>query len=431
MSKLEEIYLDILHIYRSEIVATFPEVARRNFYGVSTFEKIINAGSAFLKALFVFIVSPFGFQRTDKEVLQGKHWLYVLGQNNYHSLKFLNTGDSQFVYVSPYKYQVQGEDIVKAQLPLHFIYMLRHLPTFFSLLWKEKDIRPCWDTAFKGMGMYESHLAFLKKHQPACITFSNDHTLEPRAMILAAKKLGIPTFYIQHACIRPDFPPLHFSHSFLEGQDSWDKYKRSGPISGAVSLVGVPRMDSYILRKNTSTIIRRIGVCSNLLDDIGAIESTLVALSAALPNAEITYRPHPTDKRTIGNLASIKLSDSKVVNPFDFLWQQDLIIAGNTSIHYEAAMLDVHAVYHKFGGQGGTEDMYLFVKNGLVEEAVDTDQLISIIKKKQQQSKEDLSVKAQYYNAVLGTANEGKSQKLVINYYTKNNFRTSTLHRND
>ncbi len=412
MGNKREIYLDILHIYRSDMVATFNRVARRNFYGTSFFERLKNALFALLKAFAVSLRSLFGLQKTPQNQLYQKHWLLVLGKNNYHSLRFIRKFDKETVYVSPYKYKVEGERIVKLELS-NFFYLVLRLPLFISFLVKEKNIRRCWDKAFSGMGMYESALANLKKYQPQCITFSNDHTLEARALILAAKTLNITTFYIQHACIRPDFPPLRFSHSFLEGQDSLDKYKGSGPVKGGVSLIGIPRMDQYIHQKNNNDAIQSIGICSNLLDEISLIESTITVLADAFPNIQFTYRPHPTDKRSINLPTSINRSDSKVENPFEFLQGQDLIIAGNTSIHYEAATLFVHAIYYKFGSATGVDDMYCFVANGLVQKAKDTTQLISIINQLKTEQGDALFVKAQYYNAALGKEDEGKSQSLV------------------
>jgi len=177
-------------------------------------------------------------------------------------------------------------------------------------------------------------------------------------------------------------------------------------------LIGIPRMDPYIHQKNKNNEIQTIGICSNLLDDISFIESTLTALIEAFPNIQFTYRPHPVDNRSIHLPTAVNRSNSKVENPFEFLQKQDLIIAGNTSIHYEAASLFVHAVYYKFGSINGVDDMYGFVANELVQEAKDTTGLISIINQLRTQ-KRDLFSKAQYYNATLGTKEEGKSQSLV------------------
>jgi len=318
MGNNREIYLDILHIYRSEMVATFTRIARSNFYGTSFLAQLKNAIFAFLKAFRVSMRSLFGLQKTPEKQLYQKHWLFVLGRNNYQSLRFINEFDQQTIYVTPYKFKVEGENIIKLELA-NFFYLLFRLPLFLSFLVKEKNIGRYWDTAFRGMGMYETALKILKKYQPQCITFSNDHTLEARAMILAAATLKITTFYIQHACIRSDFPPLRFSHSFLEGQDTLDKYKNSGSIQGGVSLIGIPRMDPYIHQKNKNNEIQTIGICSNLLDDISFIESTLTALIEAFPNIQFTYRPHPVDNRSIHLPTAVNRSNSKVENPFEFL----------------------------------------------------------------------------------------------------------------
>lgn len=428
MGNKREIYLDILHIYRSEMVATFTRIARSNFYGTSFPEQLKNAIFAFLKAFIVSMRSLFGLQKTHEKQLYQKNWLFVLGSNNYRSLRFITEFDQQTIYVTPYKFKVEGENIIKLEFA-NFFYLLSRLPLFFSFLIKEKNIGRYWDTALKGMGTYESALKILKKYQPQYITFSNDHTLEARAMILAAQTLNIPTFYIQHACIRSDFPPLRFTHSFLEGQDALDKYKNSGSVSGGVSLIGIPRMDPYIHQKNTNHKIRTIGICSNLLDDISLIESTLTALIEAFPKIQFTYRPHPVDSRSINLPTSVNRSDSKVENPFKFLQKQDLIIAGNTSIHYEAATLYVHAVYCKFGNLTGVDDMYGFVANGLVQEAKDNSELIKIIQQLEKQ-KSDLASKAKYYNATLGTKEEGKSQLIVakkMSELLKNNDHPTSL----
>jgi len=411
MGNKREIYLDILHIYRSEMVATFPQIARRNFYGTSFLQQLKNTLLSFLKSFIVSMRTLFGLQKDYKKQLHQKHWLFVIGRNNYQSLRFINEFDKQTTYVTPYKFKVKGEDIIKLELA-NFFYLLFRLPLFIGFLFKEKNIGRYWDTAFRGMGMYESALDIIKKYQPQCITFSNDHTLEARAMILAAQTLNIPTFYIQHACIRADFPPLRFSHSFLEGQDALDKYKNSGSVRGGVSLIGIPRMDPYIHQKNTNSKIQAIGICSNLLDDISLIEATLTALIKAFPKVQFTYRPHPVDSRPINLPSSVNRSNSKAENPFDFLQKQDLIIAGNTSIHYEAATLYVHAVYFKFGSLNGVDDMYGFVANGLVQEAKDNLDLIKIIQHLEKEKK-GLRLKAQYYNATLGTKEEGKSQLIV------------------
>jgi len=180
-----------------------------------------------------------------------------------------------------------------------------------------------------------------------------------------------------------------------------------------VKLIGVPKIDPYLFRKNSNTKVESIGICSNLLDPIQSVESVVNAILEAFPDCKITYRPHPGDQRqTEFKSNRLNISNSKVEKPFDFLSKQDLIIAGNTSIHYEAAMLNVVSIYYKFDQQGLSDDTYGFVKNGLVDEAKNLNELQNIISTNRIEKKE-MGEKAQFYNALLGTEQEGKSQALV------------------
>ena len=256
-------------------------------------------------------------------------------------------------------------------------------------------------------------MSLLKKHQPIAISFSNDHAIESRALLLAANTLNIPIFYIQHACVRPDFPPLKFSLSFLEGQDSLDKYKIAGPVTGDVKLVGVPRITPYLNQKKEVTEIISIGLCANLLDPAESIEILLQSLVDHFPNRKIAYRPHPSDRRKINIPSGVIISNSREENPFNFLLKQDIVIAGNTSIHYEAAILKVKSIYYKFDPNGVTEDMYGFVKNKLVPEATNETTLIHQIKNIQT-NQEVSSEKIRYYDATIGTPDEGRSHQLVV-----------------
>lgn len=405
--------LDILHLYLSEVVAAFAAPARRTLYGLTIGEKWRRAGEAFLKTIKNTIYF-FTHQKDYQKQLADKNWIYLVGTNNYHSLEFLKDEIEDTVYVTPFKFQKPGETIVPLHLPMHFFYFIKNLPELIRLIFSKKyPVLRAWDAAVRACGQYDASLLLLKKLRPKSITFSNDHTIEPRALLLAAKTLNLPTFYIQHACVRPDFPPLKFSVSFLEGQDALDKYRESGVVDGAVELIGVPRIAPYLDKKNTNTTVKKIGICSNLLDSIDAIQATIHVLAEHFPTLQFTYRPHPADKRPLDLPPNIRLSKSNEENAFEFLTRQDLIIAGNTSIHYEAAILNVVPVYYKFDKGGKTDDMYGFVRKGLVEEAGGVEELVGVIKK-EEVSKNNVIFKSKYYHALLGTTHEQESQRIVI-----------------
>ncbi len=413
LQKPKNILEDLLHFYFSETIALFPQSARKNLYGATPMERISNVLKYFGRSIKEAL-SPTLHDPTE---LKDKVWLYLIGDNNYNSLHFLENKVGASVYVTPYRYQKEGVQIFQLQHCSRLRHLISGLPAFFKLFFSgRKEVDRSWDAAFRASGMYEYSLAILQKYQPKAIVFSNDTTLEPRALMHAAKTLQIPTFYIQHACVREDFPPLKFTCSFLEGKDALNKYQQSGPIDGDVKLIGVPKIGPYLSRKNSSKTVKRIGICSNLLDDLNKVVPVVNSLLQQFPDCKITYRPHPGDNRSVSFDSSIlQFSNSREENPYEFLLKQDLIIAGNTSIHYEAAMLNVVSVYYQFDFNNKLNDTYGFVKNGLVKEANTLEGLKKIVDFNILQ-KRNMGTKAKYYNALWGTEDEGKSIKLVISF---------------
>jgi hypothetical protein len=420
-NKYKEQYQDLLHIYLSDVVASFPDSAKHNLYGVTFRAKVYKSLEALFKYSTDFIKWVFNYKQVPADTINGKNWLYIVGTNNYNSVAFLQESVEDCVFVSPYYYKNTKAVIHRLVSPVRIWYLLQSLPLFFLLISDKKNFRyrRCWDALFRSMGAVESALWLLKKYKPASVIFSNDHTLEPRALLLAAKQLNITTFYIQHACVRRDFPPLKFDHNLLEGQFAKDIYSEIAPISGAVHLIGIPRMDAYLPHKNASEKVRRIGICSNLLDEPAQIEDTIWKIYDAFPDLILTYRPHPSDKRLMNIPADrLQVSDSNKESAFQFLQNQDVIIAGDTSIHYEAVMLNVNSIYFRYGDESRAGDLYLFCKNGIATEAHSIADVIAIIRPLTVK-KTEVYQKACYYNAALGTAMEGESW-LEAGGYIKN-----------
>ena len=416
MSERLHDYLDILHIYRSDMVHSFPPAARKNHYGINFISRVVNCFEGLAQAVKHSLL-PVGISSNTKEDLEGKNWIYVLGLNNYHSLRFLEGSLENYVYVTPFKFALPDTQVIQLRHPNRLWFMLAALPYFIRLLFSRgNNIGRCWDVAFRVLGLQQSYASIIKKFRPQTIFFSNDHAYEARAFLKAANSHSIPTFYIQHACIRSDFPPLLFDLSLLEGKDAKEKYEAAGPVRGSIKLIGLPRMDNMIGDKNKSRMVRRIGICTNLLDEIKTIESVVAKLKERFPETEITYRPHPTDERPVVLPdEGVLRSDSKQQSVFEFLKEQDLVIAGNTSIHYEAVALNIISIYFDFNPKGKTYDMYGFIKNGFIEESKTADQLFDLIKISIDR-KENVWEKAQYYNATLGTPDEGNSSQLAMRY---------------
>jgi len=183
-----------------------------------------------------------------------------------------------------------------------------------------------------------------------------------------------------------------------------------------VKFVGMPKFDPYINCRNTNEKVKSIGICSNMMDETKVVETFLERLAQALPEVVITFRPHPADTTNFNIPEGVQRS-TKEEPVFDFLQKQDLIIAGNTSIHLEAVLLNVVSVYYEYTPfKEDIRDMYRYCKNELAYHALDFEHLLQVIQQEQVQKNTEIYKKAAYYNSVVGTENEGKSGALAIQY---------------
>lgn len=363
------------------------------------------------------------FQSPEKpERLQGKIWLYVVSQNNYDSLKFVADSLPEAVMVAGQNKEIgkYNEQVERISLKSKIFYYFKFLPllvNFYSQN-RESTVR-FFDILYDAVGFYEIYLNKLRKFNPNCIIFANDHTPDARAMLLAAKTLGIKTVYIQHASVSKIFPPLQFDLNLLEGEDSLEKYNAYGPVFGKVELIGMPKADAYTKYRNKNSDIKTIGIGANLMDLTEEIREVLIGLIQAFPNIKFILRPHPRDKRNfnfINQLGSqVSISDGRQVPTFEFLQQIDLLIAGNSGIHLEAVLLNVWSIYYNFNPKENFQDYYGYVANGLSDPAPSLKSLCEKINQNLHH-KPDVFPRAKYYNATINTEWDGRSSELAIKH---------------
>ncbi len=358
----------------------------------------------------------------NSKKLKGKVWLYVVSQNNYDSLKFLEDSLPYSIFVAGQgkKLGKYKNDAQRVSLRRKVFYYYKYIPLLIQFLkYKPESTKRFFDILYDAVGFYEVYRYKLRKYKPSAIVFANDHNADARAMLLAAKSLGIKTIYIQHASVSSFFPPLQFDLSLLEGQDSLDKYKLCGPVAGRVELVGMPKADKYLTNRNSRQHIHTVGIGCNLLDNPQKIKSLLQVLSNAFPDIHFILRPHPRDSRDLAALAggakNIILSDSSKEPVFEYLQQLDVQISGNSGIHLEAVLLNVWSIYYDFNPAQQLNDYYGFVQNGLVDVANSSEELIKLINSNLH-SKPDVVTRAQYHNATVGTKQEGNSAEISTQY---------------
>ena len=357
----------------------------------------------------------------NRENLRGTIWLYVVSANNYDALEFIRQARPDAVLVAGQAKNIgrYNKTVNRLSLRRKLLYYWQLPYAFFGLLQLEKG--RAWrffDFIFYAIGYYEVYRRALRYYQPRAVIFSNDHNDDTRSLLLACRAEGVPTAYVQHASVSTNFPPLGFDLSLLEGQDALDKYRLCGPVYSRVELVGMPKADAYLTRRNTAPAVRRVGLACNIHDPLPALTETLQVLVRELPDLTFTLRPHPSDGRDFGPLRQLLptlcWSDARQENVFDFLLNQDALIAADTSTHLEAVLLNVASIYYRFGTNPLTDDYYGYAARGLVDRADSLPALVALLRRYQQHKPADLYHRAAYYNATLGTPDEGHSQALSL-----------------
>ncbi len=212
----------------------------------------------------------------------------------------------------------------------------------------------------------------LDKYKPKLVVFANDHNDLPRTINYVAKKRGIKTLYVQHASIGDKFPPLNFTYAFLDGKETYEKYKKVGTKEGDIYLCGGVRFDSVIpCNENNNPNIIRMGIAINILDQENKVKDFIkffIINSCASKKLIITLRPHPTLNLTQWeswcNKENIYFSSPFKESSFEFLSKQDYLISNESSIHLDAAMSHIKSLIFNFSNSE-FEDVYGYSKRNL------------------------------------------------------------------
>ncbi len=357
----------------------------------------------------------------NPDPLDGAVWLYVVSANNYEALSFIKAARTDAVLLAGQGKNIgrYGKVVNRLSLRLKILYYWQY-PAMLLGLYRQVGGRALrfFDLVFYAIGYYEVYRRALRYYRPRAVFFANDHNDDARSLLLACRAEGIPTLYVQHASVSTNFPPLGFDLSLLEGQDALDKYRQCGPVYGQVELVGMPKADAFLSQRNQATHVQRVAIACNIHDPLPAIAETLHYLMAKLPHLTFTLRPHPSDSRDFEplrrKLPGLQWSDAHQQQIFDFLLAHDALVAADTSTHLEATLLNVASIYYRFGTNKSLEDYYGYVAHSLVDPATSLASLATLLATYARFKPADLYLRARYYNATLGTEQEGYSQQLTL-----------------
>ena len=273
-------------------------------------------------------------------------------------------------------------------------------------------------------GLYKVAGEMLDKYNVKVLVLANDHNDINRCLIFNALEKGIKTVYVQHASVKKGFPRLDFTYSFLDGQESLDKYLHAGKPNGEVYLSGGVRFDflyDKIVKRNEE--VKKIGVAINMLDDFEKVKNLCLFLKEEGYN-DLTLRPHPRYQHLDSEWLiknNIAISNPKEESSFDFIANIDFMISNESAIHLDASIMHCPTVLYNMSNNQILDD-YNFIKNNLVKLAENGKVLLNFIKNKNEifLNKEVL----QYYNASSYSHLEGKLGETIamfLNMLCQNN----------
>lgn len=406
---MSSIYQNILHLFFSGYFEILSQKEQKRIAPNSVLQRIRLLVRIFANRLKQLNRSSYG--EHEEKALFGKTWLFISSRNNLDALSFLKDDLEDTVFVSDKKrdFLTVSNEIFSLNFRYQALYFYKFLPLAIALL-RKKGILTLRLLSVIGsaIGSYEEWIRLLKKISPKAIVFANDHNICCRSLLLAAKKVGVPTIYIQHASVSQYFPPLTFDLNLLEGRDAFEKYRRIGMAKDiTVALIGMPKFDAYRNYRKQLFRLKNIGIPFNLNDDFTLVLELANYLADHFPQCQINLRSHPKDKKHYSSdHEKITFSDTQKENSFDFLKKQDVIIAGNTSIHLEAVLLNIPAIYFYMSPGQFVDDYYGYYKNGLVPKASSNSEVLFLINSIPE--KLDVYKKAEYYNVAFDTDQGGR-----------------------
>lgn len=210
---------------------------------------------------------------------------------------------------------------------------------------------------------------------PRFVVVANDHSPENRCLLAVANVLGVDTVYLQHASVTSLFPALNVKYAFLDGEYSLNIYRaceenrppnRKNYLNPIVFLTGQKKNLNCKSRVDST----RVGVAVNSLDNPHDVVGLVRDLSEH--GFEVVFRWHPRQNRShvdcfkaqFEGEERVSLSDPGLEDVATFLCSLRCLVAGNSSIHLEAALVGVVPVYYE-EEHSRVSDYYGYVRHGL------------------------------------------------------------------
>lgn len=261
----------------------------------------------------------------------------------------------------------------------------------------------------------------IKKTKPDFVVTANDHNPPNRALLAVAHYLGVETVYMQHASVSPLFPALRVNYAFLDGAFARDVY-RTCEINQPSTERKVPSPE--VILSGQKKCLKRslgqsevIGVALNALD---APDEAVRFVEALLKEGKkVCVRWHPGLASGFANkymasfsgIDSVLFSDPQMEPASDFMGKIGFLVAGNSSIHLEAALTGVLPIYLELT-PADSPDYYGYVENGLAIPARGVRGVIEIVNEYRAGQYPNAEA-VRYYSSTYLTEWDGREGELV------------------
>ena len=258
----------------------------------------------------------------------------------------------------------------------------------------------------------------LRRHRPAVVVTSNDHSVDNRCLLAMAHQMGIATVYCQHASVSPLFPALRVNVALLDGASALDTYRRCA-TNRPPGLCDAPRPCVFLTGQKKPLPARAsgpgIGIAVNTLDDT----STVRVLLESLRGRPVILRWHP--RQAVEQVADFKriltdtggaFSDPAEQTVGDFLAGLRVLVAGDSSIHLEAALAGVRPLYFPITPID-SDDYYGYAAAGVADRARTLDELIAWLDEQPPRPDADGDSPVRHYSHTFGTEWAGREGELA------------------
>ena len=321
----------------------------------------------FYSFLISFFRNPISFNHLIKKSCENV--IFYSGRNQYNALICLHES-----------IKTRGEECVMikaSELPIwrSYVYAIGHAVSF----WREYLKSSAEDrsiisnelaTFWRSYGDYDLVKLWVRRSSIKRFIVASDISPLMRAGLIACNDSNVTTAYIQHAAVTEKFPPLISTFSFLDGEDSLEKYKLNKTINSNVYLIGGARFDLAKPAQEIDTI-KTVGIALTMRDEKDCWEQLIQLILNGFPNYKIVLRPHPRmEKETIKLYCErmrIEYSDPLNENSFSFLNHIGLLIANETSTHLDAMIMHRPTVLYTGLSTIAMRDHYGMINRGLLK----------------------------------------------------------------